>query len=45
MPSTNTLAQTYDLSTSTVRKAMRQLSAEGLTVATQGYATFVKRAG
>jgi GntR family transcriptional regulator len=43
VPSTNTLAQEYEMSTVTVRKALRALKAEGLTVATPGYGTFVKR--
>jgi DNA-binding GntR family transcriptional regulator len=43
VPSTNALAQEYELSTSTVRKALRALKDEGLIIATPGYATFVRR--
>jgi GntR family transcriptional regulator len=43
VPSTNTLAQEYELSTSTVRKALRALKDDGLIIATPGYATFVRR--
>ena len=43
VPSTNSLAQQYDLSTSTVRKALNALKAENLIVATPGWATFVRR--
>lgn len=43
VPSINTLAQQYDLSTSTVRKALNQLKAEGLIFGVPGFGTFVRR--
>ena len=43
VPSINTLAQTYEMSTVTVRKALNKLKDEGLIQGVGGYGTFVRK--
>lgn len=44
LPSALKLSETYEVAVPTVRKALNQLKAEGLTTAVPGYGTFVSDA-